>query len=148
VDQITRVHSGRGMRLFDEASDPFWLKHAERDGIRYSLNRDHPVLNAFNHKLEDTEQRLFQEVLSVIEDSIPVEGIYSDYSMSPKSFDQGQQLDSEEVRSRLHKLYQILSDGQQQDEKTFKETVSRLKPFNNYPQEIERVIREIFRCKT
>ena len=148
MEQSTRVHSGRGSRLFDEASDPFWLKHAGRNGIRYSLNRDQPVLKAFNQKLEDSEQHLFQEVLSVIEDSIPVEAIYSDYSMTPKSFDEARQLDQEELRSRLRMLYQILSSEQQIDEKTFKETVSHLKPFNNYPQEIEVVIREIFRCKT
>lgn len=134
VEQSTRVHSGRGKRLFDEATDPFWLKHADRDGIRYTLNRDHPVLNAFRQILEGDEQRLFQEVLSVIEDSIPVEAIYSDYSMAPKSFDEPPKLEPDEVRSRLHMLYQILSAEQQMDESTFRETVNHLKPFNNYPQ--------------
>lgn len=142
VEQSTRVHSGRGRRLFDEATDPFWLKHADRDGIRYSLNRDHPVLNAFRQILEGDEQRLFQEVLSVIEDSIPVEAIYSDYSITPKSFDEPPKLEPEEVLNRLHMLYQILSAEQQMDENTFRETVNHLKPFNNYPQEIEQVIRE------
>ena len=118
------------------------------DGIRYSLNRDHPVLNAFRQILEGDEQRLFQEVLSDIEDSIPVEAIYSDYSIAPKSFDETRQMEPEEVRSRLLMLYQILSAEQQLDENTFRETVSNLKPFNNYPQEIEWVIREKFLCAT
>lgn len=148
VEQSTRVHSGRGRRLFDEAPDPFWLKHADRDGIRYSLNSDHPVLTAFKQILEDDEQRLFQEVLSVIEESIPVEAIYADYSIAPKSFDAARQMVPEEVRSRLLMLYQILSAEQQLDENTFRETVNQLKPFNNYPQEIEWVIREKFLCTT
>lgn len=142
VEQSTRVHSGRGSRLFDTVSDPFWLKHAGRDGIRYSLNRDHPVLNAFRQMLEGDEQRLFQEVLAVIEDSIPIESIYADYSIAPKSFDEARQMEPEEVRSRLLMLYQILSAEQHLDGNTFRETVSHLKPFNNYPQEIEQIIRE------
>ena len=148
VEQSTRVHSGRGKRLLDEAPDPIWLKHADRDGIRYSLNRDHRVLNAFRKILEGDEQRLFQEVLAVIEDSIPVEIIYADYSTAPKSFDDARQMEPEEVRSRLLMLYQILSAEQQLDENTFRETVNHLKPFNNYPQEIEQVIREKFLCPT
>lgn len=148
VEQSTRVHSGRGSRLFDGTPDPFWLKHADRDGIRYSLNRDHPVLEAFRQILEGGEQRLFQEVLAVIEDSIPVEAIYADYSIAPKSFDEARQMEPEEVRSRLQMLYQILSAEQHLHENTFRETVSQLKPFNNYPQEIEWVIREKFSCAT
>lgn len=142
VDQSTKVHSGRGKRLFDEASDPFWVRYAEHGGVRYSLNRDHPVLNAYKKILEVNEQRLFQEVLSVIEDSIPVEAIYSDYSMVPKSFDKQVQIDPEEIRKRLHILYEILSAEQQLDEKSFKEIINRLKPFSDYPQEIERVVKE------
>lgn len=142
VEPSTRVHSGRGKRLFDEAADPFWVRYAEHGGVRYSLNRDHPVLNAFKKILEENEQMLFQEVLSVIEDSIPVEAIYSDYSITPKSFDETRQVEPEEIRNRLHMLYQILSAEQHLDENTFRETVNHLKPFNNYPQEIERVIRE------
>jgi hypothetical protein len=106
------------------------------------------VLNAFRQILEGDEQRLFQEVLAVIEDSIPVEAIYADYSIAPKSFDEARQMEPEEVRSRLLMLYQILSAEQQLDENTFRETVNQLKPFNNYPQEIEQVIREKFLCAT
>ena len=136
------VHSGRGKRLFEEASDPFWIRYAEHGGVRYSLNRDHTVLNSFKKILGGNEQRLFQEVLSVIEDSIPVEAIYSDYSMVPKSFDNNLKIDPEEIRKRLHILYEILSAEQHLDEKSFREIIDHLKPFSDYPQEIERVIKE------
>lgn len=142
VEQSTRVHSGRGKRLFEEASDPFWIRYAEHGGVRYFLNRDHTLLNSFKKILGGNEQRLFQEVLSVIEDSIPVEAIYSDYSMVPKSFDKKLEIDPEEIRKRLHILYEILSAEQHLDEKSFREIIDHLKPFSDYPQEIERVIKE------
>lgn len=144
VEQSTRVHSGRGRKLFDEAKEPFWIRYAEHGGVRYSLNRDHPVIAAYRKMIEGDQQRLFQEVLTVIEDSIPVEAIYSDYSMTPKGFDEPVKIDPEEILTRLRMLCEILSAEQQVDMKYFKETVSCLKPFCDYPQEIERVIKEKF----
>lgn len=142
VEQSTRVHSGRGRKLFDEAKEPFWLRYAEHGGVRYSLNRDHPVLAAYRKMIKDDQQRLFQEVLTVIEDSIPVEAIYSDYSMTPKEFDEPAKIDTEEILIRLRLLCELLSAGKQMDMNSFKETINRLKPFCDYPQEIEQVIKE------
>lgn len=142
VEQSTRVHSGRGRKLFDEAKEPFWVRYAEHGGVRYSLNRDHPVLDAYRKMIVGNQQLLFQEVLTVIEDSIPVEAIYSDYSMTPKGFDEPAKIDPEEILTRLRMLFEILSAEQQVDMNYFKETVNRLKPFCDYPQEIERIIKE------
>jgi hypothetical protein len=94
--------------------------------------------------LEPDQRRLFHEVLSVIEDSIPVEAIYSDYSMTPKSFDDTPALDSADIVRRLGLLFEILSAEKQLDAEAFHKTVSNLKPFCDYPQEIERLIKEKF----
>ena len=92
--------------------------------------------------IEGNQQRLFQEVLTVIEDSIPVEAIYSDYSMTPKGFDEPAKIDSDEILVRLRLLCELLSAERQMDMNSFKEIINRLKPFCDYPQEIEQVIKE------
>ena len=142
ADQSVQVHSGRGRKLFDESREPFWVRYAEHGGIRYSLNRDHPVLNAYKKMIEPNQQRLFQELLTVIEDSMPVEAIYSDYSVSPKGFDEPAKIDTEEILTRLRMLHELLSYKQHVDINAFKETINRLKPFGDYPIEIEQVIKE------
>jgi len=142
AEQSMQVHSGRGKRLLDEVNEPFWVRYAEHGGIRYSLNRDHPVLSAYKNSLEQSQQNLFQEVLNVIEDSIPVEAIYSDYSISPKGFDDLLKIDTEEILTRLRMLHELLSTQQSMDINEFKETIKRLKPFCEYPKEIEQVIKE------
>jgi hypothetical protein len=145
VEQSTRVHIGRGKRLFDENSEPFWVRYAEHGGVHYSLNKDHPVISSYKQMLEPDQQRLFSEVLTVIEDSIPVEAIYSDYSMTPKSFDDSPvALDAEDIRRRLRLICEILNAEKQIDSESFRKTINNLKPFCDYPQEIERVIKEKF----
>lgn len=144
VEQSTRVHSGRGRKLFDENPEPFWVRYAEHGGVRYSLNKDHPVIASYQQMLEPDQQRLFNEVLTVVEDSIPVEAIYSDYSMTPKSFDEAPALDGEDILRRLGLLCEILTAEKQLDAEGFRKTVNNLKPFCDYPQQIERVIKEKF----
>jgi histidine kinase/DNA gyrase B/HSP90-like ATPase len=142
AEQSIQVHSGRGRKLFDESKEPFWVRYAEHGGVRYSLNRDHPVLAAYRKLIGDEQQRLFQEVLTVIEDSIPVEAIYSDYSMTPKRFDEPLNIDRDEILTRLRMLYELLSAENPIDMTSFKDTVNRLKPFNDYPDEIRKIIEE------
>jgi hypothetical protein len=144
VEQSTRVHTGRGRRLFDENPEPCWMRYAEHGGVRYSVNKDHPVIASYQRMLEPDQQRLFQEVLAIVEDSIPVEAIYSDYSMTPKSFDDTPTLDGADIARRLGLLFEILSAEKQIDADSFRKTVNNLKPFDEYPQEIEQVIKEKF----
>lgn len=142
VEQSTRVHTGRGKKLFDENPEPCWTRYAEHGGVHYSVNKDHPVIASFQQMLEPDQQRLFQEVMAVVEDSIPVEAIYSDYSMTPKSFDDAPPIDVAEITRRLGLLFEILAAEKELDAESFRKTVNNLKPFGDYPQEIERVIKE------
>lgn len=144
AEQSTRIHTGRGRRLFEDVAIPFWLRHPEHGGTCYSLNREHPVLQAFENSLDDGKQKLFLEVLEIIEKSIPVEAIYSDYSTNPKTFEEAEEMDGEEIRAKLHMLFDILSAENQMNEEQFRETVSNLKPFCAYPKEIQGIIKEKF----
>ncbi len=143
-EQSTRVHKDRGHQLVEGAALPFWVRYAEHNGIQYSLNRQHPILQSFKESLDAGKQQLFSEVLEIIEKSIPVEAIYSDYSTRPKSFEETEKIDGEEIRTKLHRLFDILSAENQIDENQFRKTFSNLKPFCEYPEEIERIIKEKF----
>ncbi len=129
TEQSSRVYIGRGRRLLDENPEPCWTRYAEHGGVHYSVNKDHPIIVSFQQMLEPDQQRFFQGVLSVIEDSIPVEAIYSDYSISPKSFEETASLDSADIIRRLELLYEILSAEKQLDAESFYKTVINLKAF-------------------
>lgn len=144
AEQSTRVHTGRGRRLFEDVAEPFWVRYAEHSGIRYSLNREHPVLKAFEGSLDEAKQKLFLAVLGIVEKSIPVEAIYSDYSTSPKSFEETEEIDSEEIKAGLRMFFDMFSAETQIDEEYFRKAISNLKPFCEYPKEIEEIIKEKF----
>src|SRR5690606_2782145 len=64
IDRITeqskRVHTGRGNRLFDQQEHPLWVRYSDRTGIRYGVNRDHPLVNTIENKLDPDSRKAFE----------------------------------------------------------------------------------------
>ena len=142
TEKSIRVIKGRGERLLSPTSLPLWTRNAEREGIKYALNEEHPLLQAVNQSLDEAKQKLFLEVLEVVGRSIPIETIYSDYSTSPEKFEDGEKMDSKEVMAKLRILHDSLSSGRNLSGKEFKEILGDLKPFCEYPEEIDAIIEE------
>lgn len=64
-----------------EIRDPIWMAKSLPTGFRYTINREHPALIAFL-KSSKADPELFDALLSLIEQSVPVERIWLDVSES------------------------------------------------------------------
>lgn len=142
VEQSTRVHSGRGQKLFNEESVPVWHRFANHNRVYYGVNREHPLLAAYEKLLTKDQIHHFQTILQIIEDSIPIEAIYSDFSMTPQHFNVTIEL--KEIIARVNAFFEILCIQNSMDRMTFWETIRHLKPFNCYSNEIQTYIKEKF----
>lgn len=136
----TRVIKGKGKRLYDSNPKPVWVRTTGQGSIEYSLDRLHPLISAVQESLEDCECKKVEEVLSIIEASIPIESIYADYTVSPHDFEKTRDIETEEILGRLEDVWNILSASQKVSEKTFREVVSSVKPFCDYQDVIEEFI--------
>lgn len=141
AEHSINIHRKRGQKLFDRATNPLWLRYADHSGISYKLNREHPLIIGSVELIEDSEKKKFDEFLSLIESSIPVESIYSDFSQSPKEFEKPAEIDKEDILDRLESVWCILVESQDISEEKFKKIVSCLKPFRDYPDRIDLFIR-------
>lgn len=140
ADGSTRVIKGKGNRLYESTPKPVWVRTAGEGTIKYSLDRVHPVISAVQESLQESGCKKVEEVLSIIEDSIPIESIYSDYTVNPQDFEKTRDVETEEILGRLEDIWKILSLNQEVSEKTFREVVSSVKPFCDYPDVIEEFI--------
>lgn len=141
ADQSTKVHTGRSKKLFEENIYPIWDRYAENNGIKYVINMQHPLLENFKHNLADIQKNAFKEIMSVIAASMPVEAIYSDYSMNPKDFEKETIIDKEEALLKIEALWQVLSQEQNIDKDSFKDIIYSLKPFGDLRSIVEDFIR-------
>jgi len=75
------VWRGLGPRARMQAAnvDPLWLASTDPNGTNYRINRNHPALAAFAKSLK-SERKQLDALLTLIEQSVPVEKIWLDIS--------------------------------------------------------------------
>ena len=147
IDKITgrsvTVHRGRGQRLFQETQAPFWERYADHDGIRFSINDEHPIIAALASRLSPEDAELLRTLLDSLAASLPVEMIYSDYSTHPREVNQ-RSADESQTMERLRNLRQALYGQGSGDAQAFLEIVRSTHVFDGQSELVERFISEAF----
>lgn len=111
TDRSVRVHRGRGQKLFHESAAPLWERYADHEGIRFSINAQHPLILSLSLKLQSDDANSLRVLLDSIAASLPLEMIYSDYSTNPRELTQAA-VTSDVTIDRLRTLKQVLyGDG-------------------------------------
>lgn len=101
---------GRGPRSARQTTEPapVWLGYQDAIGTRYMVNREHPAIVGFKSH-ENTDSKLLEALLTVIERSVPIERIWLETSEAegsvPPELDSDQM---EELTSQLASLSTLL----------------------------------------
>jgi hypothetical protein len=74
----SRVFRSRGGRLDQGGAVSVWSRHARGGEIRYSINREHPVISALLDTGDDEQRQMASAALRVIEQGFPVATFGSD----------------------------------------------------------------------
>lgn len=81
VDRI-RQASGRTLVFRGRQANlglitPAWKEIADRDGVRFDINRDHPALATLLAELSISSERHLEAVLKILEQSFPSDALYA-----------------------------------------------------------------------
>lgn len=57
---------------------PLWKRIEDRDGVRYEVDLEHPLVSAFRGGLDDGLVHELDNVIKALAECLPVEGIYND----------------------------------------------------------------------
>ncbi|MDR3300861.1 MAG: ATP-binding protein [Candidatus Accumulibacter sp.] len=147
IDRITNrsvtVHRGRGQRLFQENQSPLWERYADRDDIRFAINRQHPIIASLSEKLQPEHASLLCVLIDSIAASLPVEMIYSDYSTDPRKVSQTV-TDENHALDRLRSLRQVLYGNLPGDRNAFRQIALSTRLFEGQSELIDEFISENF----
>ena len=83
-----RVYRQRGQRLASAVGNPVWNRIAVAGTVSYQLNREHPLLKDLFGNLPPETRTFFENIISMIESSIPVDMFYHDIANHPESLEQ------------------------------------------------------------
>jgi hypothetical protein len=139
----TTVHRGRGQKLFDEVTAPVWERYADHGRIRYAVNSRHPLVEELRTRLGTEDTRLLSLIIDAVGASIPVEMIYSDYSLHPREVGQGS-ANHDAVLERLRALKAAFADDAAMSAGGFREIMRSTHLFDAHMDVAEKFIAEEF----
>lgn len=137
----TRIHKGRGQKLFQETKAPVWERYADKGKIRFDLNMSHPLLISLMKSLTEEQNKMFMSYLNAVTASLPIEMIYSDYSSTPINMNQFS-IDKGVALQQLDILKECLFKNNKIDIDIFKDVISSMRMFEQHNDIVEMYIRE------
>lgn len=137
----TRVHKGRGQKLFEDQLAPFWERYADHTGIRYTLNQSHPMMKFLEERMDEDSIKYLKLFLDSIATSLPIEMLYSDYSTHPREVNQIT-ISPEETKAKLRELKIMLFGNIVPAPAEFINLVRSTRMFENQMDIVEQFIRE------
>jgi hypothetical protein len=100
-------------------------------------------VNAFLNTLNSDSAEALDDIVSVLERSIPLEAIYADYSSTPQSFEETEEATHEDLRDKLAHFYMLLTSSGSVDKDSFTRMILGLKPFSENRELTQRIIEEL-----
>ena len=80
-----RTYTARGARLTEDSRLPVWTRSQDKNRVSYELNTEHPLLSAFETRLDMEAGDEFRRIVALIASTLPVEALYADVSAIPES---------------------------------------------------------------
>lgn len=80
-----RVYTSKGYRNKTD-STPLWQQYTNKNLRSYQINRDYPLITQFMEGLDNRQACQLKQILSLIEESFPIDQLHVDYASSPKDF--------------------------------------------------------------
>ncbi len=91
VDRFTapakKKINNRGAKLHNQDALPIWKRIINDHKIQYSVSKEHPKIESFKKQLIEDNKKGFDEILDLIDSTIPLSSIYTDYSEAPKNIE-------------------------------------------------------------
>lgn len=139
----TLVYRGRQANL--GLVTPGWKEMTDRDGIRFDINREHPVVTAIRENLDTAQQRQLESMLRVVEQSFPMEALYAKLAEDnrPTQISDGAE---KNFRETIVAILDGWSAGKS-SKAAFLEGLHLIEPFSSSPDVARKLAREFLQKK-
>jgi hypothetical protein len=141
--KATEVYRTRGKSVRRESLHTdkgiVWKVHSNRGKYSYKINRDYPILSALLESMDSQQKKIFNTMLRLIEETIPVAHISVQATQFPDSHTGPLEAASEKERyEALECAYQAIRDAGQTHKMAMK-ILPQIEPFSLYPELIEKL---------
>ena len=104
-----RTYTARGARLTDDSRLPVWTRSQDKNRISYGLDTGHPILSAFEARLDAETADEFRKMVGLIVSTLPIDALYADASASSESV-VAQALDASDFEDIVKATWRVLRE--------------------------------------
>lgn len=140
-DNSKRTYSFRERKETVKTVVHVWDKVESRDGIRYVVNTEHPILEMLNDRMEPELRIMLKEYLETIQDNLPFNNLHHDLHNDNKIICDSEDEASKRYVAIAHELF-INAKAKDNIEKVMEE-LKNTEPFNRYISKIEEVYEDV-----
>ena len=119
-----------------------WNEVVDRGGVRFDINREHPLIKEFQSGLlSKYSENSFEIILKVIEGSFPADALYSRMASDMKPGFNGEYLENQ-LREMARTLFEGMAIGSPTRIHLLS-TLHVIEPFNLYPALTKKIVEEL-----
>ncbi|BBN54402.1 ATPase [Pseudomonas chlororaphis subsp. aurantiaca] len=144
IDRIRAV-SGRtiafkGRKTSDSEITPGWNEIVDRAGVRFDINRSHPMISEFSKSLDREGQARLNLILGIIESSFPADALYNRMASDVRT-----EFASDRAIENINEMVAKLMKNMPAESSVRKQLLMSLhliEPFNLYPALTKKIVEE------
>jgi hypothetical protein len=135
-----RTITFKGRKVGSSKVVPGWQEVIDRDGVRYDVNREHPLIVEHIRSLSKEAACSFNLLIGIIESTFPAEALYSQMAGDlPSDFN-----NNEAARKIKVLITEVLSNMPSDSaiRRQLLSTLHLVEPFNSHPEITRKIIKE------
>lgn len=140
AERSRQTYKFRGRRMQRDGIIHTWNRIQGRDGISYSINREHPMVTALVNSLDDDQRRLLRGVLDTLESTYPADALYADLASDrPRAVEQRDLESLKELAWQILDATVNLPGGRN----SLLKILHTIEPFSSYPDLTRKIVKEM-----
>jgi hypothetical protein len=144
VERSRKVYTYRGQKAQDRTTVHVWERQSIRAGFTYKLNRAHPLMRAVQSALPGQHRALLQDMLSVVENTFPLELLYSEMAadLRPEPNDDAI-VSKKHLGETLQRIVSVLASSAESQIQLLAQ-IPFMEPFSTNRELTEELIKELY----
>lgn len=131
----------RKRKEMDDNISHIWNRMNTREGIRYFINQDHPLLNMIKERIDVESQKILKEYIETIQNNLPFNTLHNDIYNEAKIAQDDEKIEKKRVCLLAKALLESVNSKEDLDQAYAGFEI--VEPFNEYIDEIKKIYLEV-----
>lgn len=136
-----RTWKFRARKEQDDSISHIWIRTETREGIRYILNQDHPIIELIKDQLDEKGKKLLNKYLETVQNNFPINTMHSDIHNEVKIVQDKVLIEKLRVCDMAREL--MINARNEGNLDSIYNKFEIIEPFNDYVDEISNIYNEV-----